>query len=98
VATITRTETRKRGVIGKILLWLFFLFNGLMVWWVIAGLGGTGEMMTTATSEAERGGMALGAAIGFGFIIVIWAAGAVILGLLVLLTPGKTIITESRKD
>ena len=97
MATIIRTETRKRGVIGKLLLWLFFIFNGLMVWATISGLGGTGEMMTTATSEAERGGMALGAALGFGFILIIWAAGAVILGLLVLLTPGKTVITETTK-
>jgi hypothetical protein len=54
-------------------------------------------MMSAATSEAERAGTALGATIGLGMVIGIWMCGAVILGLLVLLTPGKKIITETTK-
>lgn len=98
MATTTRTETRKRGIIGKIFLLLFWIFNGLMVWWLVAGLGASGDAIQNAASEAEKSGAAIGTAIGAGIIIIVWAAGAVILGLLVLLTPGKTIITETRKD
>ncbi len=98
MATTTRIETRKRGLFGKLLLLIFWLFNGLMALWLFGGLSSTGEMMSAATSEAERAGTAIGATIGLGMVIGIWMCGAVILGLLVLLTPGKTIITETTKD
>ena len=65
---------------------------------LVAGLGASGDAIQNAASEAEKSGAAIGTAIGAGIIIIVWAAGAVILGLLVLLTPGKTIITETRKD
>jgi hypothetical protein len=42
-----------------------------------------------AASEAERAGRAAGAAIGVGFILAIWAAGSLILGLLVYFTNPK---------
>lgn len=98
MATITRTETRKRGAIGKLFSILFWLYNALMVAWLVMGLGASGDLIQNATSEAERTGAAAGTAIGVGIIIIFWAAGALILGLLVLLTPGKTIITETTRD
>lgn len=98
MATITRTETRKRGIFGKIFLLLFWIFNGLMVWWLFAAFQISGEQMTAATTEAQKAGTALGTGIATGMIMAIWMAGAVILGLLVLLTPGKTIITETTRD
>jgi hypothetical protein len=96
--TIIRTETRKRGIIGKLFLLIFWLFNALMLYAMIAGLGGAGEMMTTAASDAERAGAAIGTAIGTGMLLMFWLAGAVILGLLVLFTPGRIIVTETVKD
>lgn len=98
MATIVRTEQRKRGIIGKVLLLFFWLFNALMLWWLIAAFQISGEQLNAATSEAEKAGAAIGTALGTGMIIVAWAAGAIILGLLVLLTPGKTIVTETTKD
>lgn len=98
MATIVRTEKRKRGIIGKLFLILFWLFNILMLLWFVGGLISTSTHMATATSEAAQAGAAIGTAIGMGLILAIWAAGALILGLLVAFTPGKTIITETTKD
>lgn len=98
MATVIRTETRKRGIFGKIILLLFWLFNGLMLWWLVSVLGMTGTEIGAAANENTRAGLAIGGTIATGMILLIWMAGAVILGLLVLLTPGKTIITENTKD
>lgn len=98
MATVIRTEKRKRGIIGKIFLILFWIFNGLMLWWLIAAFQISGEQLNAATSEAQKAGAAIGTGLATGMIMAIWMAGAVILGLLVLFTPGKTIITETTKD
>lgn len=98
MTTITRTETRRRGIIGRIFLWLFWLFNALMLVWMVGGLGAAGDVAGSASTEAEKAGAAIGTAIGATLILGIWMAGAVILGLLVLLTPGKTVVTETRAD
>jgi len=79
----------RRGPIGWTLKWLFIAFNLVMAVLLFAGLGSVGETMNTATSEAERAGTAIGATIGTGLVLVFWMAGAVILGLLVLLTRPK---------
>jgi hypothetical protein len=45
--------------------------------------------------SAEQAGQAIGGTIGSGVILFFWVAGAVILGLIAMLTRGrKTIITE----
>jgi hypothetical protein len=98
LTTITRTEKRKRGFLGKLFLSLFWIFNGLMLWWMIAALGTTSSGIASATSEAAKAGAAIGSAIGLGLILGIWAAGAIILGVIVALTPGKTIVVETMKE
>ena len=98
MTTITRTEKRKRGLLGKIFLSVFWIFNGLMLWWMIAALGTTSGGIASATSEAAKAGAAIGSAIGLGLILAIWAAGAIILGVIVALTPGKTIVVETMKE
>lgn len=98
LTTIVRTEKRKRGFIGKSFLFLFWIFNGLMLWWLIAAIGTTSNGVATATSEASKAGAVIGSAIGMGLIMAVWAAGAIILGVIVALTPGKTIVTETMKE
>lgn len=91
---IVRTETRKRGFFGKLIKWSFIGFNVLMAVWLFAGLGGAGDVYNNASGDAERAGAAIGTAIGGGFVLFIWVAGAVILGLLTLLSRGKKVIVE----
>lgn len=98
MATIVRTETRKRGFIGKLFLVLFWGFNAIMALALFRGLTSSARRLAEASTEAQQAGTAVGAAIGTGMILVIWAAGAVILGLVLLITPGKTVITETTRD
>lgn len=95
MATLTRTEIRKRGIFGWIMLILFWGFNALMALSLFAGLAATSETGAAAVSEAEKAGHAIGTAIGVGMIMSIWVSGAVILGLFVLFSRGKKIIIET---
>ncbi len=94
MAKIIRTEKRRRGVFGQILKLIFILFNVAMLIAVISGLNNVGNYTQTLNSQAEISAAGTGAAIGIGFIIVFWAAGDVILGLLVMFTRGKVSIIE----
>lgn len=80
----------KRGFFGKIFLWLFYLFNILMLLWVIGGINSTSQIIGQATTEAEKAGAAIGTGIGFTFILFFWAIGDIITGLLALLTRPKS--------
>lgn len=94
MATTIRIEKRKRGIFGKIFIILFWLFNALMLFAIISGASGSGDAMNALSSDAERAGYAAGTAIGMGFLVMLWTAGAVILGLFVMLTRGSKVITE----
>lgn len=95
MGTVTRTETRKRGFLGKVFLWLFWLFQLLMIVWLIGGLGSVAENTANLQSEAERAGAAIGTALGLGMIAGFWMAGTVVLGAFVLLTRGSKVIVET---
>jgi hypothetical protein len=92
---IVQVETRKRSFTGKLVKWSFIFFNILMLIWLIGGMNAAGDGYE-AMSEAEKAGTAIGAGIGAMFIVSIWAMGDIILGLLVLLTRGKKIITTEQ--
>jgi hypothetical protein len=98
MATVTRTETHKRGFFGWIFLLMFWGFNALMLFAVIAGANGSAEQATALTSDAERAGHAIGTAIGFSMLLFLWAAGAIIFGLLSYFTRGKKVIVETIRD
>ncbi|MGB3166802.1 MAG: hypothetical protein WBA68_08520, partial [Alteraurantiacibacter sp.] len=66
--------------------------NILMLIWVIFGFGAAGESMNNSINDAERAGAAIGSTLGIGMLIVLWALGDIILGILVLLTRRKKII------
>lgn len=74
---------------GKIIKWLFILFNILMLVWLISGANTGSEMVNSAMSEAEAAGAALGTGIGMMMIATMWVVGDIILGLFVLLTRPK---------
>ncbi len=79
----------KRGIMGKIFLWLFYGFNILMLWWMISGMSGAAKEAATAVSEAEKAGAAIGTGLGFMMIIFIWVLGDIITGLLAIMTRPK---------
>ncbi|PZD62289.1 hypothetical protein ARC310_11605 [Pantoea ananatis] len=79
----------RRSFFGKVIKWAFILFNIFMIYCLIAGLGGSGEVVNNATSDAERAGAAIGAGLGVMAIGGIWVIGDIILGMLVLFTRPK---------
>jgi hypothetical protein len=91
--TVVRREVSDRTFLGKVVKWLFILFNLLMIAWVVSGLIAVGQDMDlNSMSDAEAAGAGLGIAVGLGAIGTIWVMGDIVLGLLVLLTRRKKII------
>lgn len=98
MATVVRTETRKRGIFGMAMWWLFLGYNGLMAAAFFAGMKGAGQTVQQSVDPAEKAGAAIGTALGGGLILSIWLVGALILGLIVALTRGKKVTVEKTID
>lgn len=98
MAKTVQIEKRKRGIVGWFFLLLFIGFNILMLASLIAGIGGSAEAVSGMNTDAERAGAGLGMVLGFGMILSLWVMGDIILGLFVLLTRGKKIITTETID
>lgn len=79
----------KRGIFGKLILWSFWLFNLLMVLWLYGGMSSASQRMD-GLAGAEKTGAVIGTGLGAAMIIVVWVAGAIILGIAALLTRPKT--------
>ncbi len=81
----------RRSVFGQIMKWIFIAFNGLMVYVLIKGISAVSEASGDfgAMNEYEQAGTAIGAGLGIGVILVLWAIGSIILGLMVLVTRPK---------
>ncbi len=83
-------KKRKRTIFGKIIKYAFIGFNILMLIWLIGGMSNAAGGISSLESDAEKAGAAVGTAIGAAMIFFIWISGAVILGILTLLTrPSK---------
>lgn len=78
-----------RSILGKIVKWIFIFFNLIMIFWTVSVLGISSDAVATSISDAEVAGTAIGTGIGMFFIAIIWLIGAVILGILTLLTRPK---------
>lgn len=95
---LIQREIRRRGLFGHLFKWSFVLFNLAMAAWLLSYWMTTGDLLAGARSDAERAGGAIGATLGTGMIMFVWAAGAVVLGMLALLTRGRRVlITEDAK-
>lgn len=96
---IVRTERYRRGLFGWLFRIVFWAFNLIMLAWVATYWGTLSGVHVDGThAEAAKVGMAIGGTIGTGVIMVFWAMGAFILGLLVLFTRGRKTIVEERID
>lgn len=92
MATVQR-EISDRTFFGKIVKWLFIAFNIMMLFWLVSGMFVAGDVADQAINDAERAGTVIGTTIAAGMLIMLWALGDIILGLLVLVTRRKKIIT-----
>ena len=93
----TRGEVRKRGLGGRLFLWVFYAFNLLMLWWLISYWGRVGPSLHTG-SHAEQAGAAIGTTLGTGFIIFFWALGSIITGLSAFFTRAQRTNPEIDRD
>jgi hypothetical protein len=94
MSRIVRREVRKRGFFGWVFLLVFLGFNGLMLLWLGTYWANIAPLVNEG-SEAAKAGGAIGGAIGTGMIMTLWLIGALITGLLALLTRGgKTVVEE----
>ena len=79
----------QRTLFGKIIKYIFIGFNILMLIWMISYGIQIGDMMNTASSQAERTGTTIGSGFGIMFLLFVWIAGDVVLGFTMLLTKPK---------
>lgn len=84
-----KVEKNQRSLFGKIVKYTFIGFNILMLVWFIGGMVSASKGIENATTEAEQAGTTIGTGLGAIFIIFIWVVGAVILGIMTLLTRAK---------
>jgi hypothetical protein len=94
--TETYIEKRKRGFFGWVFLLVFLGWNVLMVMWLFVVGDHSSNVINTSQSEAERAGAAIGTGIGVIMILFVWCIGAVITGLLALVTRGGKSVTVRR--
>lgn len=89
---LVQKEVSDRSLFGKLMKWLFIGFNVLMLIWMFGAMSAMGSM-DAPNNSAEQAGQAIGAGIGFTFLLLIWGLGDIILGMFVLFTKRKKIIT-----
>ena len=88
-----KTRTRyQRGVIGKVMRFVFIAFNILMLLWFLGGVATVNDAATSGAMHSEA--RAAGAAIGSFFILMVWGFGALVFGALSYFTRGDA-ITET---
>lgn len=85
----TQLQKPKRSVFGKIIKWTFIGFNILMAIWFVGGMATASKGISEATNDAEQAGAVIGTGLGAMMIIFLWVAGAVVLGIMTLLTRSK---------
>ncbi len=76
----------QRSLFGKIIKWTFIGYNILMLLWFLSGINVATEGITNSVSDAEKAGATIGSGIGIMFIIFVWTAGTILLGIFTLLT------------
>jgi len=90
--SIIRTEKRERTFAGKLIKWTFLGFNLFMTIWIAGGLYTVSKI--PMHSAAEKLGAGIGTTIGVTVLLVLWASGDLILGILLLVTRGNKVTIE----
>ncbi|MCV0371088.1 MULTISPECIES: hypothetical protein [Filomicrobium] len=87
-------EKRRRGIVGWFFLAIFWIWNALMVAWLVASLRAPIAEYDTLATQAERDGTAAGIGVAFVIILMVWALGGVVFGLLAYFTRGRRELIE----
>jgi hypothetical protein len=89
-------EKRRRGFFGWVFLLVFLGWNALMVVWLLSYAVDVSGIETM--NAAEETGKNIGVSIAVSMILVIWALGSIITGILALLTRGsKTVVKRANR-
>lgn len=88
----TYIEKRKRGFFGWLFLLVFLAWNAICLVWLVTGLAAINDIPRT-DGDGLDSVRTFGTSIAVGFVLIVWALGAVITGLLALVTRGgKTVV------
>jgi hypothetical protein len=75
------------------LTWFILVVQGLFIYWISAGTASISDSCTGLTGDDLsicEAGTAIGAGLGIGLIIFLWAAADIILGIVWLITNRKS--------
>jgi hypothetical protein len=90
---VIRREVSDRTTFGKIVKWIFILWNLFMVFALVKGCAAATSAVNAAPrGSAEQAGAAIGTALGTGMLMMLWLMGDIIIGTFVLFTRRKKII------
>lgn len=90
---VIRREVSDRTTFGKIVKWIFILWNLFMVFALVKGCAAATSAVNAAPQgSAEQAGAAIGTALGTGMLMMLWVMGDIIIGTFVLFTRRKKII------
>jgi hypothetical protein len=92
MATRRLVEKRTRGVFGWFFMLLFWGWNALMLWALVAGAGATN--CAKYATAAERTGCQAGTGMGVMMILTMWAVGSVVFGMLAYFSRGRRELIE----
>lgn len=86
----TYVEKRRRGFFGRLFLVVFWLWQGIMLLWLVGYLREVAPMVTDkSANEWERAGSSIGVTFGVTFLAFWWVVGSIILGLMVFFSRGQ---------
>ena len=94
--TVTRKliEKRRRGLFGWLFLLLFWGFNALMAYSLIAGFGDHARNAPVYSDPNMKAAYDAGTGLAILIWLFFWAAGSVVFGLLAYFTRGKRELIE----
>lgn len=95
---MTTTETlqiekRQRGPFGWIVAIVFWGFNTIMIYYIFSVFDVGADYYSNASDGADQAGFALGTGFAIYILGSIWFTGTIILGIMMVLTRGKKIIS-----
>ncbi|MGW0836665.1 hypothetical protein [Streptomyces prunicolor] len=80
------------------LTWVILAFNAVMLVWLIAGVNSASNSgKDCGAQQLCQDANDIGTAIGAGLVVFLWAAGAVILGVIWLVTNSRSASREPRE-